>query len=131
MRLLAHCANESRLATPENGVALRSHIKQRADKGDREAILMLRGPGVPDRVAHLWEWFLELNAGRRVGMNGAEPLAFVDIDAWQRLTDRCVAPREIHGLMAMDRAWRYPASIEIDWDAVAEDRDDDDDGSYC
>jgi len=68
-----------------------------------EAMIRGRGepPEVPWPLAHIWEWFGELCAGRR----GSEPLAFADIDAWSRLTGAMIRPSEVALIKRLDFAW--------------------------
>jgi hypothetical protein len=41
-------------------------------------------------------------------MNGPEPIAFTDMDAWSRLTGRTPAPHEITALILIDEVRLHP-----------------------
>jgi hypothetical protein len=60
-------------------------------------------------VAHLWHSFLELHQARGGNGFGPNALSFSEIEAWQRLTGRCLTPWELNVMLALDRA--YLASI--------------------
>ena len=108
--------HQARLAkTDDKGVPARTHLERRAERGDRiglEAREQLRGPEMPQALEYLWEWFLELNASRSVGMHGLAAITYQDIDAWARLTGREPDPLEVQALMQLDTAWRFPGDEE-------------------
>ncbi|MFD2235942.1 phage tail assembly chaperone [Aureimonas populi] len=62
--------------------------------------------------SHLLEWFWELSAARRQGMNGPDPIAFADIAAWVRLTGTIIRRDELTILRQMDAAYRSAVSEE-------------------
>jgi hypothetical protein len=62
----------------------------------------LRLPPVPAALQHVWEWFGELSSSRSGNGGGPNPLSFVEIEAWARLTGRLPAPREVQAIMALD-----------------------------
>jgi hypothetical protein len=72
----------------------------------------LEGPEMPEEVAYLWDYLLELDRARRYGFNGPEGLTYVDLDAWCRLTDRVLEPHEVEALMMLDMALRAPPTEE-------------------
>lgn len=55
--------------------------------------------------AHLWHWFWNLNGSRHSGDGGPQPLSYLEIDAWQRLTRTTVRVEEIQILIEMDGAY--------------------------
>ena len=57
---------------------------------------------LPQAGMHVWEWFWQIEAGRRIGQHGPEAFSFTDIDAWARLSDEEPRPWEVRALMAMD-----------------------------
>ena len=61
---------------------------------------------------HLWEWFWHLDGQREQGANGPNPLNYLQLDAWQRLTGEIVRREEIQILMAMDRSYLSAFSQE-------------------
>ena len=64
----------------------------------------LRLPPIPAALQHIWDWFGELSAARSGNGGGPNPLSFVEIEAWARLTGRLPASREVQALMALDQA---------------------------
>lgn len=88
----------------EDGVSVGeklAHIERTT--GRRPAAL--DGPPVPFQLAHLLEWFGELNAGRTDIRVGANPLTWEGMDAWARLTGRDLRPWEVGLLRALDRTY--------------------------
>lgn len=80
------------------------------------------GPALPLECLHVWTWFLELNEtrGGSAGAGGVflpQPLRFVELDAWARLTGRRPTETETHLLRAIDRLWlSAPEDPELqDW----------------
>jgi hypothetical protein len=65
----------------------------------------LDGPELPPDGAHVWAWFLELNAARGSGGFGPASLSYLDVLAWTILTGVLVRPAEVGAIMAIDRAW--------------------------
>lgn len=39
-------------------------------------------PECPPLMRHVWEWFLELDAEREIGMEGPQRIRYRDIDEW-------------------------------------------------
>lgn len=62
-------------------------------------------PPPPAAVEHLMHWWSDLQAGRRYGMGGPEPIGYADIEAWSRLTGAQPRPAEVRVLMQIDREW--------------------------
>ena len=79
-----------------------------AKRGRKDAQAKLEGPGFPERLAYLWRWFEELEQSREMGPHGLQPLTYVQIDAWARLTDRQPEPHETRLLMTLDAVMRFP-----------------------
>lgn len=53
----------------------------------------------------LWEWFWELSDGRAEGFNSPQPIPYMEIDAWQRLTGVHIGVEGVKILKAMDSAF--------------------------
>lgn len=77
-------------------MTLRAHYEQAGRSADISEI------EVPEAGEHLWSWFWSLERGRACGMNGPEPLAYAEIEAWARLTGTELRPWEVDALKAMD-----------------------------
>jgi hypothetical protein len=87
----------------------RVHLERAAAQGDLWARAQLAdGPVCPEPVAHLRSWAYELVGRSGVGMGGLAPLRYSEIEAWARLTGRCVTPRDVAALLALDRVLRQP-----------------------
>lgn len=65
----------------------------------------LVSPEVDDSVIYVWNWFIELNSQRTSNGFGANPITFVDIQAWARLTHREPTPWEVKTLRRLDATW--------------------------
>lgn len=60
-------------------------------------------PDFPEELRHVWEWFLDLNSRRSVGM-AANPISYVDIDAYCRLYGVAMLTWEIEMICLLDNA---------------------------
>lgn len=69
----------------------------------------LRGPELPDCLAHVWQWFGDLSAARGGNGWGPNPIGYADVAAWAALTRRDPTAAEVDLLMALDR--RYLAAV--------------------
>lgn len=63
------------------------------------------GPELPAQVAHIWEWFQNLNQGRTSNGWSANPLSWGEIQAWAQLMWINLVPLEVRLLRALDEAW--------------------------
>ena len=75
---------------------------------DRAREELDKEPAVSAGGEVLLSWWREIDAGRRTGMNGAEPVAYMDIDAWARLTGREPTPEEVSMIMSIERTVLNP-----------------------
>lgn len=88
----------------EKGVTTREYLEQRQKTtGKRAKELDL--PPFPNVVEHIWLWFIDLHRGRSYGMNGEEPLRWVDIQAWCNLRQKTLQSWEIDMIFELDRLW--------------------------
>ena len=67
----------------------------------------LDGPGLPAGMGYLWEWFLELHAGRASSGFGPTPLTYSEMNAWAHLTGTAPTPWEVAVLKALDADWMH------------------------
>lgn len=88
-------------ARQPDGATLRQHLQAAAAASGRADPRLLHQP--PAAARALWDAFVELNAGRPVGM-AAGAIALGEIEAWQRLHRVRLTPWEVSTLLAMDRA---------------------------
>lgn len=107
--------------TGDNAVSARSHLEKAAASGHLGAIADLDGPGVPDALEYLLDYYEELAFSRGVGWSGMEPLTYSDVLAWCHLMDHFLEPHEVSALMAMDAASRFPGKVERE-DEVREEK---------
>jgi len=89
----------------KDGSTLREHLEAGARQGSAEAAADLAGPDLPLAGAHLWQWFLELNAARTSNGWGPNAIGYGELQAWARLTRRAPAAHEVEALRALDRAF--------------------------
>lgn len=90
----------------------REHCEAAARYGNPVAKAELQGPELPASLTYLWGWFLELHETRSGNGFGPNPFTYAEIDAWARLTGRALAPWEVGGLRALDRAWLVEPKLE-------------------
>jgi hypothetical protein len=65
----------------------------------------LNVPPFPDILAGVWSKFLSLHRGRTYGINGANPLSYVDIASWTGVTGISVSVWELNVVMELDSAF--------------------------
>jgi hypothetical protein len=65
----------------------------------------LRVPPFPEPIRALWNKFLSLHEGRTYGINGGNPLSYIDMDAWMRVTGNRLDQWEVEAVMRIDKAW--------------------------
>jgi len=53
----------------------------------------------------LWNAFAALSRRRGVGMAGANPITYAEIDAWCRLTRTPLEPHHLEIILALDAVW--------------------------
>ena len=76
------------------------------------AIDKLLGPPFPDALEYLYEWLMELDGARDVGMNGLKPFTYQMLDAWARMTQRDPQPHELAALIRLGHVFLYPPGDE-------------------
>lgn len=67
---------------------------------------------IPAEGEHLWEWFWHLSERRPSGMNGPQPLSYLDIDAWVRHTGTLLLREETSILLQLDTTYLNAVSEE-------------------
>ena len=65
----------------------------------------LQQPPFPDRMAHLWQVFLDLHHGRMYSMGEPCPLTYESMTAWCSLTGIELSPWDVDVVKALDRVW--------------------------
>ena len=58
-------------------------------------------PDLPATLAHVWEWFCDLSAGRSVGM-AANPISWADMQAYFALTGEVPSKFELDAIRKID-----------------------------
>jgi hypothetical protein len=94
----------------EDKVTRRAHLEASAAKGNAKSAETLIGPDMPEALDYLWSWFQRLHLARRAGMAGLERLAFLDIDAANRLLEWQILPHEVDALFRLDLVTLYPGT---------------------
>lgn len=67
-------------------------------------------PQLPREAAHLWAFYLELDAARRSNGFGPDPIGFPEIAAWSALTDNALEPWEVYAIRRLDQAYLSDAA---------------------
>jgi len=60
---------------------------------------------IPDVASHIWEWFWRLSSCRSSGMNSPNPISFLEIDSFSRITGNIIRPEEVEAICTMDSAY--------------------------
>lgn len=92
------------LSREVNGVPLRTHLEhivKITGKDDPDLYV----PPFPEPIRRLWDKFLSLHDGRTYGINGVNPISYVDMDAWMRVTGNSLDEWEVKAVMRLDKAW--------------------------
>jgi hypothetical protein len=100
-RLEAECSKPG-----PDGVPQRDTWEAAAARGNVQAQRKLDSAELPDCLAYLWGWFLELYGRSGAGMAGLLPLSYTEVDAWARLTGNDPNPLEVEALMLLDAVMR-------------------------
>jgi len=90
-------------ARGKDGSTLAAHLNQAAKTlGGIE----VDEPEIPEPLVYLWQWFLELHAGRSkmIGL-GTGSLTYADLYFWASLTDTRLHNWETTTLMRLDAVW--------------------------
>lgn len=56
----------------------------------------------PIQYLYIWEIYMEISAGRPVGMSGASRIPSTEIHAWQEINNTRLAPFELEIIRALD-----------------------------
>lgn len=91
----------------------RVHLKRLVEMG-RRPVEELEGPEVPDAVEYLWDWLLELDGMRHIGMNGPEPFTPEMVEAWARMSGNEVTPAEFRALVQLGFLLQHPPPEDDD-----------------
>lgn len=80
--------------------------------GNLRAILRLAPPWpIPEAVAHLWRWAVELHGRSGGGMGGLMPLSYSELRAWAKLRDIRIRPHEVDALIRIDAVMLHPDPV--------------------
>ena len=66
--------------------------------------MLANAPTLPDEVAYLWDWFIELHSARASSGFGIQPISYLEIKAWSQLNQIHLTPWELHALKRLDGA---------------------------
>lgn len=76
---------------------------------------------LPGLTSYLWQWWLELNADRPVGL-GLSGIPSTEIEAWARLSGRALAPWEFRTIKIIDRLYLASRAEQDDADRKRDER---------
>ncbi|MFO0271361.1 MAG: hypothetical protein ACK53W_12605 [Gemmatimonadota bacterium] len=71
--------------------------------GDRPPELDM--PPIPDCIAHVWEWWVDIASSRGSTGFGPAAITYSEIAAWAALTGADPTPFEVQALRAIERAY--------------------------
>lgn len=80
---------------------MRVHLERAAELTGRRPA-ELDGPDLPEAIAYVWGWYLELDAARSGNGWAPNPLGYGEIAAWAKLTGRRPTRFEVAVLRALD-----------------------------
>ena len=80
------------------------HPQQRL-KAQLVAAVAQAKPNVPEAGRLLWQWFGDLHGTRTYGMNGPNPIGYLEIQAYAALMRWPLQSHHVALILAMDRAW--------------------------
>lgn len=104
--LIAFAEHHARLLLRgPDGLTALEHAESYERQTGKTAPELEGGPELPPDGAHVWSWFLELNAARGSGGFGPACISYVDVLAWTTLSGTLIRPSEVAAIMAIDRAW--------------------------
>lgn len=65
----------------------------------------LKPPVINNEILYIWDWFIELNSQRTSNGYGANPIQYIDIQAWSTLTKKNITAWEVKAIRYMDNIW--------------------------
>lgn len=83
------------------GITRRDELEQ-VKKQTGESISELEYAEIPDCVNYLWQWFVELSSSRSSSGFGANPISYLEINAWDKLNMHWIRPWEVETIKRMD-----------------------------
>lgn len=92
------------MKTDENGVTRKAHFEQ-VQKSTGRPVPELDGPEFPEEGRHWWSMFMELSRARSSNGFGPNPISYIEIDAWRRLTDVDLSPFDVKMIRMLDDLW--------------------------
>ncbi|CAB4122375.1 hypothetical protein UFOVP32_14 [uncultured Caudovirales phage] len=84
------------------GASVADHLAAVAKKRKRKIAL---APSVPTEALHLWNLFTRLNSTRTGNGFGPNPISFLEMESFCRLTGEVLDPWEVHAIRALDDAY--------------------------
>jgi hypothetical protein len=89
----------------EDGSTKREHLKVAANATKKVPVELQDQPELPESASHVWDWFLDLNAGRTASMAGLNTISYLEIKAWADLHNEKLAVWEVKAIKALDNAF--------------------------
>lgn len=94
----------------------KSTLRETYESGARQNPIFakaMKGPPLPDAMAYLWRWFIELHKGRTLNGMGPTRATYQDILAWQQVSGVTPQQWELRALMSLGTLWVNVNSEEI------------------
>ena len=92
-------------ARQEDGQPLRVHLENLFRQKGVMPKLLEEAPDCPEMGEYLWDWFIEMHADRRSGVNGAERFSAADMLDWCWASGNTLELWERKALRLIDSAW--------------------------
>ena len=88
-----------------DGESLRTHLLSVYRQTGKLPEQLAIEPDMPQSVAHVWQYFTELHRTRGGNGFGANPIAYMEIESWCRLSGISLYPWEVALITALDNAY--------------------------
>ena len=103
---MAFAAHQFELTRKQkDGATLLEHYRAYEERNGQPHPSLADAPSLPDGLATLWSDFMDLHSSRSVGMGGAGPISYSDLDAWQRVTGNRLERWQIKAIRRADNAY--------------------------
>lgn len=86
----------------KDGTSIRSHYESVQRQTGITPKELAEIPPMPEALAYLWEWFLQLDGARGGNGFGLNPLSYAEIQAWAQLTRLQPEPWEVSAIKRID-----------------------------
>lgn len=85
----------------KDGTVEKEHLERLKQSG--RDIAELEPPcEFPKLLSYIWAAFSVLNRRRSQGMNGPNPITFMEVDSWIKTTDQVIKPKDVETILKLD-----------------------------